>query len=80
MKHSDFVHLHLHTEYSLLDGAFRVSDVVEKARACKKITSLSVGRVFGEAIRRIHDADSLSSLFVYAPASCGSPHAVFGGT
>jgi DNA polymerase-3 subunit alpha len=35
MKHSDFVHLHLHTEYSLLDGACRISDAVEKARACK---------------------------------------------
>ncbi len=32
MKHSDFVHLHLHTEYSLLDGACRVSDVVAKAQ------------------------------------------------
>jgi len=26
MEHSDFVHLHLHTEYSLLDGACRVLD------------------------------------------------------
>jgi len=26
MEHSDFVHLHLHTEYSLLDGACRVVD------------------------------------------------------
>jgi len=32
MKHSEFVHLHLHTEYSLLDGACRVSDVVAKAQ------------------------------------------------
>ncbi len=35
MKHSDFVHLHLHTEYSLLDGACRIDDVVEKAHALK---------------------------------------------
>ncbi len=35
MKHSEFVHLHLHTEYSLLDGACRISDAVAKARACK---------------------------------------------
>src|ERR1039457_6776687 len=27
MKHSEFVHLHLHTEYSLLDGACRISEV-----------------------------------------------------
>ncbi len=35
MKHSDFVHLHLHTEYSLLDGACRIGEVMEKVRACK---------------------------------------------
>ena len=36
---TDFVHLHLHTEYSLLDGAARVKDVVDRlvksgAKAC----------------------------------------------
>ena len=36
----------------------------ENARACGKIQQLSVARIFGEAIRRIHSADSLSSLFV----------------
>jgi ribose-phosphate pyrophosphokinase len=35
-----------------------------KAQACGKIKVLSVARLFGEAIRRIHSADSLSSLFV----------------
>ena len=35
MKHSDFVHLHLHTEYSLLDGACRIDDVVKKAHDSK---------------------------------------------
>jgi ribose-phosphate pyrophosphokinase len=34
------------------------------ARACRKIAQLSVAKIFGEAIRRIHEADSLSSLFV----------------
>ena len=34
------------------------------ARDCKKISQLSVAKIFGEAIRRIHSADSLSSLFV----------------
>ncbi len=29
----DFVHLHLHTEYSLLDGAARIKDLAEKAHA-----------------------------------------------
>jgi len=35
MPHAEFVHLHLHTAYSLLDGACRISDVVEKAAALK---------------------------------------------
>src|SRR5687768_13024912 len=30
---SSFVHLHLHTEFSMLDGAARIKDVVEKAAA-----------------------------------------------
>ena len=29
---SDFVHLHLHSEYSLLDGACRISDIPKKAK------------------------------------------------
>jgi DNA polymerase-3 subunit alpha len=29
--HSDYVPLHLHTEYSLLDGAIRIKDLIEKA-------------------------------------------------
>ncbi|MGA8942753.1 MAG: DNA polymerase III subunit alpha [Thermoactinomyces sp.] len=32
MERDDFVHLHLHTEYSLLDGAARIKDVVAKAK------------------------------------------------
>ncbi|WP_353894097.1 DNA polymerase III subunit alpha [Proteinivorax hydrogeniformans] len=29
---SEFVHLHVHTEYSLLDGAAKIKDIVSKAR------------------------------------------------
>ena len=28
----DFVHLHVHTEYSLLDGANRIRDLVKKVK------------------------------------------------
>jgi ribose-phosphate pyrophosphokinase len=35
-----------------------------EAAACHKINQLSVARLLGEAIKRIHQADSLSSLFV----------------
>ena len=31
MKHSTFVHLHVHTQYSLLDGAIRLDDLFKKA-------------------------------------------------
>jgi DNA polymerase III subunit alpha len=31
MPHADFVHLHLHTEFSLLDGACRLDRLVDKA-------------------------------------------------
>ena len=33
MSAPDFVHLHVHSEYSLLDGANRIGDLVE---ACRK--------------------------------------------
>ena len=36
----------------------------EEARACKKIVVLSVAQLLGEAIKRIHSNDSVSSLFV----------------
>ena len=35
MPTDSFVHLHLHTEYSLLDGAIRVKELMEKAREFK---------------------------------------------
>ncbi len=35
MPHADFVHLHLHTEYSLLDGAISVDNLVRKAAELK---------------------------------------------
>jgi DNA polymerase III subunit alpha len=33
MEHSHFVHLHVHTQYSLLDGMIRLDDLFEKAKA-----------------------------------------------
>jgi DNA polymerase III subunit alpha len=35
MSHADFVHLHLHSEYSLLDGACRLDRLVDKAHELK---------------------------------------------
>ncbi len=31
MNHSDFVHLHVHTQYSLLDGACRIKNLIQRA-------------------------------------------------
>ena len=33
MKHSQFVHLHLHTQYSLLDGMIRLDELFKKVKA-----------------------------------------------
>ncbi len=35
MSHADFVHLHLHTEYSLLDGACRLDKLCDRAHELK---------------------------------------------
>lgn len=35
MVHSDFVHLHVHTQYSLLDGACRLNELVKLAHSLK---------------------------------------------
>ena len=35
MSHADFVHLHLHNEYSLLDAACRLDKLVDKAHELK---------------------------------------------
>jgi ribose-phosphate pyrophosphokinase len=53
-------------EESALDEVVVTNSVLasEEARAAKKIKFLSIGRLLGEAIRRIHNSDSVSSLFV----------------
>jgi len=49
LKHSNFVHLHVHTQYSLLDGAIRFADLLDKAREYH-MPALSItdhGNMFG---------------------------------
>src|SRR5256714_8817120 len=41
MAHAEFVHLHLHTEYSLLDGACRLDRLMDKAHALK-LSSIAI--------------------------------------
>jgi DNA polymerase-3 subunit alpha len=49
MKHADFVHLHVHTQYSLLDGAIKLDDLVACAQEYK-MPALAItdhGNMFG---------------------------------
>ncbi len=49
MYHSDFVHLHVHTQFSLLDGACRIKELIQKA-AEYKMPALGMtdhGNLFG---------------------------------
>src|SRR6476646_6811560 len=49
MSRDSFVHLHLHTEYSLLDGSIRMKDVMKKAAEFKMpaVAMTDHGNLFG---------------------------------
>ncbi len=49
MQHSNFVHLHLHTQYSLLDGAIRPEALIERAIEYKMpaVAMTDHGNLFG---------------------------------
>lgn len=49
MLHSDFVPLHLHTEYSLLDGAIKIDELLEQASTYKMpaVAITDHGNLFG---------------------------------
>ena len=49
MKHAEFVHLHVHTQYSLLDGTIRLSDLFKKAKEFQMpaIAMTDHGNIFG---------------------------------
>src|SRR3990167_6602399 len=51
MQHADFVHLHLHTNYSLLDGACRITPLVKRAAELKfpAMAMTDHGNLFGAA-------------------------------
>jgi len=48
-QHADYVPLHLHSEYSLLDGAIRINELVEQATAFKMpaVALTDHGNLFG---------------------------------
>lgn len=49
MKHAGFVHLHVHTEYSLLDGAIRLDDLFEAVKEFRMpaVAMTDHGNMFG---------------------------------
>ena len=49
MEHSNFVHLHLHSQYSLLDGAIKLDELVSRAKEFKMpaIAVTDHGNMFG---------------------------------
>lgn len=49
MSSSEFVHLHVHTAYSLLDGAIRLDDLIKQARAFEMpaVAITDHGNLFG---------------------------------
>ncbi len=49
MQHAGFVHLHVHTQYSLLDGAIRLDELFKKAKEYKMpaVAMTDHGNMFG---------------------------------
>ena len=47
--HSEFIHLHLHTQYSLLDGACKIPDLISLANSyhMPAVTITDHGNMFG---------------------------------
>ena len=49
MEHSNFVHLHLHSQYSLLDGAIKLNELINRAKEFKMpaVAMTDHGNMFG---------------------------------
>ena len=61
----DFVHLHIHTEYSLLDGACRIDQLMDRVKECGQsaiaITDHGVMYAVSSSISRKKGRHQLSS-------------------
>ncbi|MGE5424251.1 MAG: DNA polymerase III subunit alpha [Syntrophothermus sp.] len=55
---ADFVHLHVHSQYSILDGACRIDDMIRKAidNGMKGVAVTDHGNMYG--LKEFHDAAS----------------------
>ena len=55
MPTDPFIHLHLHTEYSTLDGAVRIKDLIKKAQRCKMPAVAMTDDVIDALTKRTQD-------------------------
>ena len=73
-----FCHLHVHTQYSLLDGACKVRDLAQKAAACgmPAVAVTDHGNLFGavDFYRKMKAAEIKPILGMEAYVAPGSRH------
>ena len=66
----EFTHLHLHTEYSLLDGANKIKDLAKKVKALgmKSVAMTDHGNMFGAIdFYKAMKAEGINCVFHYVP-------------
>ena len=70
---NDFVHLHVHSDYSLLDGACRINDLVDitKALNMKSLALTDHGNMFGAI--GFYEYARQSGINLYSALSLMSP-------
>ena len=74
MAEKQFTHLHIHTEYSLLDGAIKLDQLVKRAQECemKSLAITDHGNIFGavkffELCKKAHIKPILGMEAYFAP-------------
>ena len=65
----DFVHLHIHTEYSLLDGACRIDQLMDRVKECGQ-SAIAIG------VSKISD----DGHWVFKGTVSGNTQSKFGGS
>jgi DNA polymerase-3 subunit alpha len=73
MSSTDFVHLHLHTEFSLLDGACRIGELLDKVAELKMPGGRDETRQ--HVLVRFHDEARKTRLKPILGARCASRRA-----
>ena len=71
----DFVHLHVHTQYSILDGAAAISPLIKRAKALgmKALAITDHGNMYG--VKNFHDVATdagIKPILGCEPTSCAT--------